>query len=88
MRERLVKVNLRYEINYNCRKHNIFGYMFTNDYYDFYCNYSNVNVYNNNIIYYYYNETYYDYNYRKHSNYNNKRRHNNKRRQRRLRKTM
>ena len=53
----MVKVNLRYEINYNCSKHNIFGYMFTNDYYDFYCNYSNVNVYYNNIIYYY-NETY------------------------------
>ena len=73
----MVKINLRYGIDYNCSKYNIFGYRFNYnyyDYYDFYCNYSNVNVYYyNNIIYYYKETYYYDYNYRKQIINNNNR---------------
>ena len=82
----MVKVNLRYGIDYNCSKYNIFGYRFNYDYYNyynFYCNYSNDNVYYyNNIIYNYKETYYYDSNYRKESiKINN-------RSQGRLRKTM
>ena len=60
----MVKVNLRYEINNNCSKYNIFGYKINYDYdnyYDYYCNYGN------DYYVYYYTNIIHNYNDRKES---------------------